>query len=148
MTLNHRHGVLGFLSTEDEIVPGNMALKDQAVAIRWAAHNIEYFGGDSRRITLAGSSTGGASVNYHYLSPMTAGLFHSGISFSGTAFNPHEIPKKLRNLTIEFAEALNCPSENVRRMIQCLKNLPADTLMEAQVQFMVMKFELSTLVLG
>ena len=65
----------GFLSTEDEIVPGNMGLKDQSMALRWVSENIEWFGGDPKKVTLVGLSAGGVSVHYHYLSPMSAGLF-------------------------------------------------------------------------
>jgi len=67
--------ILGFLSTEDEIVPGNMGLKDQNMALRWVSQNIESFGGDPKGITLIGHSAGGASVQYHYLSPLSVGLF-------------------------------------------------------------------------
>lgn len=64
------------MSTEDDIVPGNMGLKDQNLALKWVKNHIEAFGGDPNRITLAGMSAGGASVHYHYLSPMSRGLFH------------------------------------------------------------------------
>jgi len=67
--------ILGFLSTEDDVVPGNMGLKDQNMALRWVSENIEWFGGDPKKITLVGTSAGGASVHYHYLSEMSAGLF-------------------------------------------------------------------------
>jgi len=52
-----------------------MGLKDQNMALRWVSRNIEWFGGDPNRVTLFGISSGGASVHYHYLSQMSAGLF-------------------------------------------------------------------------
>lgn len=67
--------LLGFLSTEDEVTPGNMGLKDQSMALRWVSENIEWFGGNPEKVTLVGLSAGGASVHYHYLSQMSAGLF-------------------------------------------------------------------------
>jgi carboxylesterase type B len=72
--------ISGFLSTEDDIVPGNMGLKDQSMALRWVSDNIEWFGGDPQKVTLVGMSAGGASVHYHYLSKLSAGHFQ-GIKF-------------------------------------------------------------------
>lgn len=71
--------ITGFLSTEDEVVSGNMGLKDQSLALRWVSENIEWFGGDPQKLTLVGTSAGGSSVHYHYLSPMSAGLFQGNV---------------------------------------------------------------------
>lgn len=64
---------LGFLSTEDAIVPGNNGLKDQSAALRWVQKNIAAFGGNPASVTLIGLSAGGTSVHYHYLSPLSQG---------------------------------------------------------------------------
>jgi len=63
----------GFLDTEDEVVPGNMGLKDQSMALRWVKENIAAFGGNTESITLTGTSAGGCSVHFHYLSPWSRG---------------------------------------------------------------------------
>lgn len=65
--------IAGFLSFEDEILPGNNGMKDQALALRWVKNNIHNFGGNSNSITIAGMSAGGASVNFHTLSPLSKG---------------------------------------------------------------------------
>ncbi|XP_022097401.1 acetylcholinesterase-like isoform X2 [Acanthaster planci] len=79
VTLNYRLGALGFLSTDDDIIPGNMGLLDQRLALEWVRDNIQAFGGDPERVTIVGESAGAASVSFHLLSPGSAGLFHAAI---------------------------------------------------------------------
>lgn len=64
---------LGFLSTEDDILPGNYGMKDQVLALKWVKSNIEKFGGDPNKVTIFGESAGGVSVGLHLLSPMSKG---------------------------------------------------------------------------
>lgn len=70
---NFRVGALGFLSTGDDVVSGNMGLKDQSMALKWVKHNIHFFGGDSNRITIHGHSSGAICAHLHTLSPMSKG---------------------------------------------------------------------------
>lgn len=65
----------GFLNTEDKSAPGNAGMKDQVLALKWVKDNIHYFGGCPNRVTIFGDSSGGASVQYHMLSPMSEGIF-------------------------------------------------------------------------
>lgn len=109
VTGNYRLGPLGFLSTEGKECPGNFGLKDQALMLQWVRMSIDKFGGDSTSVTIFGYSAGkhlaschvtsrliviqcfiegGASVNYHMISPMSKGLFDRAISQSGTLMNP------------------------------------------------------------
>ncbi|EFN66414.1 Esterase FE4 [Camponotus floridanus] len=136
VTINYRLGPMGFLSTEDEVVPGNMGLKDQNMALRWVFQNIESFGGDPNGITLFGQSAGGASVQYHYLSPMSVGLFRGGMSFSGTAFDCWAQTESSLEKTKKLSSLMGCPTTTSRDMIDCLRYRPARDIVQATSEFM------------
>lgn len=70
---NYRLGIFGLLSTGDDVLPGNMALKDQVSALKWTNQNIFAFGGDPNRITIAGHSSGAICVHAHTYSPLSKG---------------------------------------------------------------------------
>lgn len=74
--------VAGFLSTGDKYAPGNYALKDQVVLLKWVQKNIESFGGDPKSVTLIGYSAGGWSIILHLLSPMSQGFTYLKFSYN------------------------------------------------------------------
>ena len=65
---------VGFATTEDEVLPGNLGLYDQTLALRFVQENIAVFGGDPNMVTLAGQSAGGGSVGLHIVSQESAGM--------------------------------------------------------------------------
>ncbi|XP_011171836.1 uncharacterized protein LOC105204452 [Solenopsis invicta] len=136
VTINYRLGPMGFLSTEDEVVPGNMGLKDQNMALRWVSQNIEWFGGDPKKVTLVGLSAGGASVHYHYLSQLSAGLFRGGISFSGTAFDCWTQAENSLEKAKKLSALMGCPTNTSRDMIRCMRYRPARAIVQATSEFM------------
>jgi carboxylesterase type B len=52
VTVQYRLGALGFLSTGDNLQPGNMGLMDQVEALRWVKKYIRNFGGDPEKVKL------------------------------------------------------------------------------------------------
>lgn len=61
VTITYRLGILGYQPI-DGVAPANLGLLDQMAALRWIQDNISCFGGDPRRVTLAGASAGGDSI--------------------------------------------------------------------------------------
>ena len=65
--------VLGFATTEDDTVPGNMGLLDMMTSLQFLRDNLAAFGGDPGRVTIFGQSAGGAGVGFLIASPLAAG---------------------------------------------------------------------------
>jgi carboxylesterase type B len=128
VTINYRLGVLGFLSTEDEVISGNFGLKDQVEALKWVQRNIEAFNGDPKRVTITGFSAGGASVHLHYMSPLSNGLFNNGISHSGNALDPWVMTEHAESKAKSLAVSVNCPDKDHKKLLNCLRTKTAKEL--------------------
>jgi para-nitrobenzyl esterase len=93
VSINYRVGVFGFLahpqlSSESAAkVSGNWGLLDQVAALQWISKNIEAFGGDPQKVTIAGQSAGSMSVCALVASPLAKGLFRGAIAESGGILN-------------------------------------------------------------
>uniref|UniRef100_A0A1B6FLE1 Carboxylic ester hydrolase n=1 Tax=Cuerna arida TaxID=1464854 RepID=A0A1B6FLE1_9HEMI len=129
ITVNYRLGPFGFLSTGDEVIPGNNGLKDQVQALLWIQENIEHFGGDKSRVTITGLSAGGASVHLHYFSPLSRNLFHRGISVSGSAFCPWVFAENSRMKANMLADSIQCPTNDSNSLLECLRRKPAESIL-------------------
>ncbi|XP_054273063.1 esterase FE4-like isoform X1 [Macrosteles quadrilineatus] len=139
VTINYRLGPLGFLSTGDSVLPGNLGLKDQLSALKWVQKNIHHFGGDKDSVTIFGESAGGASVHFHMLSPKSQGLFHKAISQSGTALCPWAISTAARHreLAAQLAQLTGCSFTSSQELVDCLRALPAQDIVGTLKHFIV-----------
>lgn len=94
LTVNYRLGVFGFLShpglTQESPhhASGNYGLLDQSAALRWVQANIAAFGGDPKRVTIAGESAGSISVSAQMASPLSKKLIAGAIGESGAMIKP------------------------------------------------------------
>ncbi|XP_058796124.1 uncharacterized protein LOC131666991 [Phymastichus coffea] len=135
VTFNYRLGPLGFISTGDKYAPGNLGLKDQNLVLRFVKDHISVFGGDPNSVTLAGQSAGSRSVYLHMMSPMSKGLFHRAIALSGPAMTLEPYPRDQRHLAIKLGQLVNCTTENMKKMFDCLKTVPAELFGTIQNKF-------------
>ena len=140
VTVNSRLGVLGFLAMPElsaesvDGASGNYGLLDQIEALTWIGRNIAAFGGDPGRVTVAGQSSGAASVMDLVYSPLAKGLFHGAIADSAvlhpkdpaisTLAPSHRGLGRAEREGAAFAEARGATT------LRELRALPVDTLVE------------------
>lgn len=90
VTVNYRLGLFGFLAHPElsKEAPykasGNYGLLDQAFALKWVNKNIAAFGGDPKKVTIAGESAGSVSVSAQMASPLSRNLIAGAIGESGS----------------------------------------------------------------
>ena len=102
VTVNYRLNIFGFfahpqLSAEAPYkASGNYGLLDQQAALKWVQKNIAAFGGDPKRVTIAGESAGSISVSYQMASPLSKDLIAGAIGESGAGIHPTFAPVSLK----------------------------------------------------
>ncbi|XP_045127765.1 juvenile hormone esterase-like [Portunus trituberculatus] len=130
VTMNYRLGALGFLSTGDDVLPGNLGLLDQTMALQWVQDNIRSLGGDPNQVTIFGASAGGISAHLHILSPFSRGLFKRAILQSGTALLASL--EFSREGAISVSKTLKCHGEQSQQLLTCFKKATVKDLVYAQ----------------
>ena len=132
VTVNYRLGVFGFLSHPEltkespHHASGNYGLMDQAAALKWVSQNISAFGGDPKRITIAGESAGSISVSAQMVSPFSRDLIAGAIGESGSILSAFPaIPLEQGEMNgLKFARLAGVKS------IAELRQMSADQLLE------------------
>lgn len=126
VTINYRLNIFGYLSLDDEAIPGNYALSDKIAALQWVQDYITAFGGNPNNVTIFGQSAGGGSVVDLITSPRAEGLFDGAIIQSGS--KGWTKTQSAVAASIEpYIEPL-CNGTGTARL-ECLQALPADTLL-------------------
>ncbi len=101
VTTNYRLNVFGYLAHPELSAEapykasGNYGLLDQQAALAWVQKNIAAFGGDPKKVTIAGESAGSISVSYQMASPLSKNLIAGAIGESGAGINPTLAPVPL-----------------------------------------------------
>ncbi|CAL8369708.1 unnamed protein product [Lota lota] len=140
VAIQYRLGLLGFLSTGDGTIPGNLGLLDQVEALRWVQRNIRAFGGDPDLVTIFGESAGGVSVSLLAISPLSAGLFQRAIAQSGTAAMEALMSDQPELMAQTIADTLGCDASS-EKLARCLRNIDPNVFtalsMDPTLRFLV-----------
>lgn len=130
LTVNYRLGIWGFFSHPEltkespNHASGNYGLLDQNAALKWVQANISKFGGDPKRVTIAGESAGSIAVSAQMASPLSKGLIAGAIGESGGSIFPTLAPIPLAQAEktgLEFAQKIGAPSLKDLRSMSTLE---------------------------
>ncbi len=129
VSMNYRLGVFGFFAhpqlRSEGRLEGNFGIQDQIAALKWVQANIAQFGGDPKRVTIFGESSGSQAVSLVMASPLASGLFHRAIGQSGSSLQnlPSVVEIGMRGAA--YAAALGAKS------LADLRAMPAERISTA-----------------
>ncbi|QHT69989.1 carboxylesterase family protein [Rhodocytophaga rosea] len=132
ITVNYRLGVFGFMAHPEltkespHKASGNYGLMDQSAALKWVQQNITAFGGDPKKVTIAGESAGSSSVSAQMASPLSKNLIHAAIGESGSmlSLQPATTLAQAEEMGVNFAKMIGATS------LSALRAMPAEQLLE------------------
>lgn len=128
VTVQYRLGIFGFLAHPWlKNGGGNFALQDQIAALEWVHDNIQSFGGDAGRITVAGQSAGGVSVQALLCSARTKGIIHQAIMQSGGGYG--QLDRRCRKKEEVLKIGCDFQQKYGIHSLEELKTMKAETLL-------------------
>ncbi len=136
VTVNYRLNVFGFMAHPEltaessHKASGNYGLLDQYAALKWVRDNVAAFGGDPKRIMIAGESAGSVSVSALMASPLSKDMLAGAIGESGSllgTLSPVSLADGEKQ-GIAFAEQMGAKS------LAELRAIPAEKILAATAQ--------------
>lgn len=136
VTISHRLGVLGYLTTEDDVIPGNNGIRDFILGLEWVKKNIKDFGGDPKRVTLMGSQGGAVLVDLLLYSKKAKGLFNTVILQSGTTFETGIFYDNPGQKAFELGEFVDIKTDDSKVLLQELQKIDAEKLITEEFKLL------------
>uniref|UniRef100_A0A0N5B8V5 Carboxylic ester hydrolase n=1 Tax=Strongyloides papillosus TaxID=174720 RepID=A0A0N5B8V5_STREA len=131
VTIQYRLGFLGFGTTGDYVLPGNIGLWDQTYALYFIDGIITSFRGNRDDITISGTSAGSASVGALTISPHSNFMFKRTVQFSGSIFNEFGLTKQSEIFSKKLFEHAGCIHKDNLEVLKCMKSKSLEELYTA-----------------
>jgi para-nitrobenzyl esterase len=132
VSVNYRTNIFGFFSHPEltkespHHASGNYGMLDQVAALQWVQKNIAAFGGDPKRVTIAGESAGSIAVSALMASPLSRKLINGAIGESGALIST--LPP--RSLAETEKDGSQFGSAAGAETLQALRAMPADKIQD------------------
>jgi para-nitrobenzyl esterase len=147
LTVNYRLGIFGHMvhpeltKESPHHASGNYGMLDQVAALKWVQENIAAFGGDPKRVTIAGESAGSISVSALMASPLSKNLFAQAIGESGSMLGSLASTPlgKAEQVGLDFGKEVNATS------LEALRAIPADKLLDLSMEGNPFCFQIITI---
>ncbi|KAF2844991.1 carboxylesteras-like protein, partial [Plenodomus tracheiphilus IPT5] len=125
VSVNYRLNVFGFPGAPG--ADANLGLKDQRFAVEWLHRNIAAFGGNPKKIVIAGQSSGGAAVDWWSYAYPRNPIVHGLMSTSGNVFSfPMNTAQKQKDNWNSLSTALGCGSS--ADSLSCMRKQPFEAI--------------------
>lgn len=142
LTVNYRLGAFGFFSHPEltkessHHASGNYGLMDQAAVLQWVQKNISAFGGDPKKITIAGESAGSVSVSALMASPLSKNIIAGAIGESGSILGtlPAAALSDGEDVGVQYAKFVGANS------LADLRAMSGDSLLQSSTRFGLFHF--------
>ncbi len=129
VTISYRLGFTGFGWIEGTVQ--NRGVRDWIAGLQWVQDNVAQFGGDPKRVTIAGQSAGAGSVLTLLGMEAAQNLFHQVYAISTP------IPDLSRERAQKFASKM-AKELGVEPTLDGFSSVPEDKLLEAQAKLSAM----------
>uniref|UniRef100_A0A0N5A295 Acetylcholinesterase n=1 Tax=Parastrongyloides trichosuri TaxID=131310 RepID=A0A0N5A295_PARTI len=149
IAVGYRLGALGFgywkpKNSDEAVIPGNMGLLDQQMALEWIKNNSASFGFSNPNITLMGHGSGASSATAHLFSKNSKRLFHRIIAASGTIQNRWAVEKNkhvrenfktlIGKLKCNVSKETSKTENNETKILECMQNMPVLNITETFIR--------------
>jgi carboxylesterase type B len=134
VAFNYRLGPLGYLALPElrdssRNTSGNYGVTDAITALQWVQQNIYAFGGDAKRVTVIGQSSGATAILALLTNPSATSLFQRVISLSASGNITMELSDAEAYNQKVFVPATSCAGLSGPALKSCLLQLSVQDVM-------------------